>query len=42
MKWTLTGKDMTIIALLMVNLVIMATLFVVCRTGSGGKYVFEQ
>jgi len=42
MKWTLTGKDMTIIALLMVNLVIMVTLFVVCRTGSGGKYVFEQ
>jgi len=42
MKWTLTGKDMTIIALLMVNLAIMATLFVVCRTGSGGKYVYEQ
>jgi len=42
MKWTLTGKDMTIIALLMVNLAIMATLFVVCRTGSGGKYVYGQ
>jgi len=42
MKWTLTGKDMTIVALLMVNLAIMATLFVVCRTGSGGKYVYGQ
>jgi len=42
MKWTLTAKDMTIIALLMVNLAIMAILFVVCRKGSGGKYVYGQ
>jgi len=42
MKWTLTGKDIAIIALLAVNLLIMVTLFVVCRTGSGGKYVYGQ
>jgi len=42
MQWTLTGKDMTIVALLAVNLVIIATLCVVCRTGSGGKYVYGQ
>jgi len=42
MKWVLTGKDLAIIALLAVNLLIISTLFVVCRRGSGGKYVFEQ
>jgi len=39
---TLTAKDMAIVALLAVNLVIIATLCVVCRTGSGGKYVYGQ
>lgn len=42
MRWTLNGKDMMIIALLAVNLVIITTLFVVCRTGSGGKCVYGQ
>jgi len=41
-KWTLNGKDLAIIALLAVNLLIMVTLFVICRTGSGGKYVYGQ
>jgi len=39
---TLTAKDMAIVALLAVNLVIIATLCVVCRAGSGGKYVYGQ
>jgi len=40
--WTLTGKDLAIIGLLAVNLVTVASLCAVCKTGSGGKYEYAN
>jgi len=40
--WTLTGKDLAIIGLLAVNLVTVASLCAVCKTGSGGKYGYAN